>query len=291
MVYWNKIAKQVISKIEEWIKDWKLESWFFIIAWPKNIWKKTLINKLLDNLNVFEQDKLIIEDPGKYDGKLYQIKIDVDEKDKIKEVWNKEYLDFGARQISDFVSKTPAGEYKFIFIENLERLNNAAWNSLLKILEEPPKNTFIFATTSNKNKLLTTILSRWTIINMFELNKKDFKQFLDESMITLDEHKFNILYAISWWRIGLAKRLLEENNNLLDKIEEFLELSNLNKITNRFNLLKELTASGKINLFLDWLIFYYSHTGNLDKVDKLIDIKIKNQANVNLENLLFEYLI
>jgi len=291
MVYWNKIAKQVISKIEEWIKNRKLDSWFFIIAWPKNIWKKTLIKKVIKNLNVLEQDKLFIEDPGKYDGKFYQIKIDVDEKDKIKEIWDKKYLDLGARQIADFVSKTPVGEYKFIFIENLERVNNSAWNSLLKILEEPPKNTFIFASTSNKNKLLTTILSRWTIINMFELNKQDFKTFLDENMIVLDDHKFNILYAISGWRIWLAKKLLEENNDLLDKIEEFLELSKLKKITNRFNLLKELITNWKINLFLDWLIFYYSHTDNFNKVDKLIDIKIKNQANVNLENLLFEYLI
>jgi len=187
MVYWNKIAKQVISKIEEWIKEWKLNSWFFIIAWPKNIWKKTLIKRLLTSLNILEQDKLIIEDPWKYNGKLYQIKIDVDEKDKIKEIGDKKYLDLGARQIADFVSKTPIGEYKIVFIENLERLNNAAWNSLLKILEEPPKNTFIFATTSNKNKLLTTILSRWTIINMFELNKQDFKNriFNDSRFISI----------------------------------------------------------------------------------------------------------
>jgi len=280
MVYWNHVAKEIINKIELNIKEWQLNSWFFLLAWPKNIWKKTLVKNLVSNIWVLPTDVLFVEDPGKKDGKNYIIKVDGDDEN----IW--------ARQISEFLSTTWFGAYKIVFIENIERMNVSSANALLKIFEEPPKWVFIFATTSNKNKILDTILSRAILINMFPLNKNDFENFLSENMIVLDEHKKNILYAVSWWRIGLAKKLLEENNELLLKIEEFLQLEEKKAdINSRFSLLKDLIQEWNINLFLDGLIFYYSHINQFNKTNKVIDIKIKNQANVNLENLLFEYLI
>lgn len=290
MVYGNKIAKQVIDSIWKWIKENKIDSWFFLIAWPKNIWKKTLIKDLIKKIWVEKQDLLFLEDPGKEDWKNYLIK--VEEEKNLLEVWWKKYLIMWAREIADYMSRTPVWKYKIVFIENIERMNINAINAMLKNFEEPPKHTFIFATSSNKNKLLDTIISRATIINMFALSKDDFKTFLEENMIILDENKFNVLYAVSWWRIWLAKKLLEENNDLLEKVEEFIELEEKNKEKlYRFKMMKEFINDWKINLFLDALTFYYTHTNEFKKVQKLIDIKVKNQANVNLENLIFEYLI
>ncbi len=280
MIYWNKVAKDILSKIEENIKNHKLESWFFLIAWPKNIWKKTLILDVVKNLWILETDLLLVEDKWKKDGKNYIIKVDGDDEN----IW--------ARQISEFLSTTWFGDFKVVFIENIERMNISSANALLKIFEEPSKWVFILATTSNKNKILSTILSRAILINMFELNYKDFQDFLDENLIALDETKKHLLYAVSGWRLGLAKKLLEEDDNLLDKIEEFLQLEEKKASTNsRFSIVKQLILENKINLFIDGLIFYYSHTNNFENVKKLVDIKIKNQANVNLENLLFDYLL
>jgi len=290
MLYGNKTAIDILERIFYLIKDKKLKYWFFIISWPKNIWKKTLIKDYIKKLWVEKQDLLFIEDLWKQDGKLYNIK--VDEEEKLLEVNWKKYLIMWARQISEYISKTAVWDYKIIFIENIERMNLNSANAMLKNFEEPYENTFIFATTSNKNKLLNTIISRWTLINMFELSKEDFKTFLDENMIHLEESKFNVLYAISWWRIWLAKKLLQENNDLLQKIEEFVELDYLkNAKLHRFNIIKDFINTWKINLFLDWLIFYYIHTDKFFKVQNLIDLKTKNQANVSLENLFFEYLL
>ena len=281
MIYWNYVAKSILAKIENKIKDWELQSWFFLIAWPKNIWKKSLVKELVNKIWVLPTDILFVEDEWKKDGKNYIIKVDSDD-DKQP----------GARQIAEFLSTTWFGDFKVVFIENIERMNVSSANALLKIFEEPPKWVFIFATTSNKNKILDTILSRAILINMFPLNKEDFDEFLAQNMISLDEHKKNILFAVSWWRIWLANKLLKENDELLSKIEEYLQLEEKNSdINSRFSLLKEFIQDGSINLFLDWLIFYYSHINNFEKVDKIIDIKIKNQVNVNLENLLFEYLL
>lgn len=292
MIYWNKIAQENLKKIFEWIKNWSIKSGFFIVNWPKNIWKKTLLLRLIDDIWVLEQDKLIIEDPWKEDWKNYIIKVSVDESKQEIEVNWKRFLDVWAREISDFISKTPIWDYKIVFIENIERFNNASANALLKNLEEPYEKVFIFTTVSNKNKLLPTILSRWTIINMFELSKQDFKHFLEQEDIILDENKFEILYWVCAWRIWLAKKLLQDGDTLLEKIEEYLEAEeNMGDISSKFTIFKEIIQTWNINLFLDGLIFYYTNLRQFEKVKKLIEIKMKNQANVNLENLLFNYIL
>jgi DNA polymerase III delta prime subunit len=289
MVYWNKPAKEILEKIKDKILSKQIKNGFFIINGPANIGKKTLVFDIINKIWVLPQDKLILEDPWKEDGKLYQIKVDEDL--DILEINNKKFYTIWARQIAEFISKTPIGEYKVVFIENLERLNIASANALLKIFEEMPENVFIFATTSNKNKILTTILSRAILVNMYPLSLEDFNRFLEDNLISLDEHKKHLLFAVSWARIWLARRLLEENNDLLDKIEEYLELEKLSSTWWKFSLIKDLIQENKINLFIDGLIFYYSHTNEFEKVARLTEIKKKNQANVNLENLLFSYLI
>jgi DNA polymerase-3 subunit gamma/tau len=65
------------------------------------------------------------------------------------------------RELRDNVRYTPAkGRYKIYIIDEVHMLTTAAFNALLKTLEEPPAHVkFIFATTE-AHKLPTTILSR-----------------------------------------------------------------------------------------------------------------------------------
>ena len=65
------------------------------------------------------------------------------------------------RELRDNVRYTPAkGRYKIYIIDEVHMLSTAAFNALLKTLEEPPPHVkFIFATTE-VHKLPTTILSR-----------------------------------------------------------------------------------------------------------------------------------
>src|SRR5277367_493825 len=65
------------------------------------------------------------------------------------------------RELRDNVRYTPAkGRFKIYIIDEVHMLSNAAFNALLKTLEEPPAHVkFIFATTE-VHKLPTTILSR-----------------------------------------------------------------------------------------------------------------------------------
>src|SRR5216110_1652617 len=65
------------------------------------------------------------------------------------------------RQLRDNVRYAPAkGRYKIYLIDEVHMLSQAAFNALLKTLEEPPEHVkFIFATTEPQ-KVLATILSR-----------------------------------------------------------------------------------------------------------------------------------
>jgi len=291
-IYGNKTAYEILDKIQQKIKSGQIKSWFFLLSWPANVWKKSAILNLINSLGVLPQDLMVVEDPGKIDGNLYQIKVDVPEKERILKVNDKEFLNVWARQIIDFLSTTSFWNYKIVFIENIERMNISAANALLKNLEEPGENKFIFATCSNQSKLLPTILSRAFIINFYPVSFSEFVQFLKDSLINISEVKQKILYAVSAGRIWLAKKLLENNDDLLDLIEEFIQLDQQSKeIYSKFSLIKDLIQQQKIYSFLDWLAFYYSYSGNFDKVIKLIDIKQKTFSNVNIENLMFGYLL
>ena len=64
------------------------------------------------------------------------------------------------RELRETVNYAPArGRFKIYYIDEVHMLSNAAFNALLKTLEEPPEHVkFIFATTE-PNKILATILS------------------------------------------------------------------------------------------------------------------------------------
>lgn len=291
-IYWNLTACEILNKILQKIKSKQLVSGFFLLTWPANIWKKTTILNLVNQLNVLPQDLILLEDPGKLDWNLYQIKVDVPEKERIIKVNEKTFLNLWARQIADFLHTTPFGNYKFVIIENIERMNISSANALLKVLEEPWENNFIFATSSNYLKILPTILSRAFIINFFPVNFDEFTKYLEENNINLSQVKQKLLYAITAGRIWLAKKLLSDNNDLLDSLEEFIQLEKQWKtIFSKFQLLKELISNNKIHSLIDALIFYYTKEGNFQKVEKLVKIKKATFLNVNIENLLFNYLI
>jgi len=60
---------------------------------------------------------------------------------------------------------------RFILISNIEDLNSNATNSLLKLLEDPPNNTYFFLIRNSHAKIYETILSRCHKVNI-KMNKK-----------------------------------------------------------------------------------------------------------------------
>ena len=59
-----------------------------------------------------------------------------------------------------------------------EKMNIAAANKLLKLIEEPPKNTLILLITENEEQIIKTILSRCQVLNFKALSENDIKNTL-----------------------------------------------------------------------------------------------------------------
>ena len=58
---------------------------------------------------------------------------------------------------------------KILIIKNIENMSIQGHNTLLKMIEEPRKNTYIINSTNNINKLPLTILSRSQTIHLFKI--------------------------------------------------------------------------------------------------------------------------
>jgi len=80
---------------------------------------------------------------------------------------------------------------RFILISNIEDLNSSATNSLLKLLEEPPKNTYFFLLRNSHAKIYETILSRCHKVNI-KMNKK-----ISDELLTKLLNDFNLSSSVS----------------------------------------------------------------------------------------------
>jgi len=69
------------------------------------------------------------------------------------------------RKIENFLQKFSYNhKNKVVLIKNIENLETAAQNTLLKNLEEPGENNYFILTTQNQSKILPTIISRCHLI-------------------------------------------------------------------------------------------------------------------------------
>lgn len=83
------------------------------------------------------------------------------------------------RNISSWARISLSEGKKVIVIEKAERMLESARNSLLKILEEPPENTIFILTTSKRNSVMPTILSRVRTYNFNARNKNQSREIIE----------------------------------------------------------------------------------------------------------------
>jgi len=85
------------------------------------------------------------------------------------------------RNLTDQVRIPPqTGKYKVYIIDEVHMLSSAAFNAFLKTLEEPPKHAIFILATTEKNKIIPTILSRCQIFDFRRITVQDIKGHLKE---------------------------------------------------------------------------------------------------------------
>lgn len=83
------------------------------------------------------------------------------------------------RSIVDSVRIPPqVGKYKVYIIDEVHMLSQAAFNAFLKTLEEPPAHAIFILATTEKHKILPTILSRCQIFDFNRIKVKDIAEHL-----------------------------------------------------------------------------------------------------------------
>ena len=102
------------------------------------------------------------------------------------------------RELIDQVRIPPQiGKYKVYIIDEVHMLSTQAFNSFLKTLEEPPKHAIFILATTEKHKIIPTILSRCQVYDFNRINLTDIVEYLTyvakEENITVEEEALNII--------------------------------------------------------------------------------------------------
>ncbi|HZJ80810.1 MAG TPA: DNA polymerase III subunit gamma/tau [Dysgonamonadaceae bacterium] len=102
------------------------------------------------------------------------------------------------RDLIDQVRIPPQiGKYKVYIIDEVHMLSTQAFNSFLKTLEEPPKHAIFILATTEKHKIIPTILSRCQVYDFNRINLTDIVDYLTyvakQENITVEEEALNII--------------------------------------------------------------------------------------------------
>ena len=102
------------------------------------------------------------------------------------------------RQLIEQVNIPPqVGKYKVFIVDEVHMLSTAAFNAFLKTLEEPPKHAIFILATTEKHKLLPTILSRCQIYDFSRMTVQDIVGHLEkvaqQESITYEPAALNVI--------------------------------------------------------------------------------------------------
>ena len=102
------------------------------------------------------------------------------------------------RQLIDQVMIPPQiGKYKVFIIDEVHMLSAAAFNAFLKTLEEPPKHAIFILATTEKHKILPTILSRCQIYDFKRMTVDNtvahLKRVAEKEGITVEDAALNVI--------------------------------------------------------------------------------------------------
>ena len=102
------------------------------------------------------------------------------------------------RSLIDQVRILPqVGKYSVFIIDEVHMLSQQAFNAFLKTLEEPPKHAIFILATTEKHKILPTILSRCQVYDFNRIRVEDavgyLKHIADTEGVTYDEESLNLI--------------------------------------------------------------------------------------------------
>lgn len=224
------------------------------------------------------------------------------------------------RSLTDQVRIPPqVGKYKVYIIDEVHMLSQAAFNAFLKTLEEPPKHCIFILATTEKHKIIPTILSRCQIFDFKRITVKDAKEYLKyiakEQGVNAEDDALHIIAqkadgamrdalsifdrVVSFSGKDLTRQAVTENLNVLD-YETYFNSTNLileNKIPELLLLFNATLSkgfdghhfiSGLASHFRDLLVCKNPATLELLEVGEATKTKYLNQAKAASQEVLMK---
>ena len=158
------------------------------------------------------------------------------------------------------------GKYKVFIIDEVHMLSTAAFNAFLKTLEEPPAHVVFILATTEKHKILPTILSRCQIYDFERITVpgiiNHLKMVAEKEGITYEEEALNVIaekadggmrdalsvfdQAASFCQGNITYQKVIEDLNVLDSDNYFriVDLCMENKVAEVMVLLNNVLAKG-----------------------------------------------
>ncbi len=222
------------------------------------------------------------------------------------------------RSLIDQVRIPPqVGKYKVYIIDEVHMLSQAAFNAFLKTLEEPPKHAIFILATTEKHKIIPTILSRCQIFDFKRITVKDAANYLSyiakEQNIEAEDDALHIIAqkadgamrdalsifdrVVSFSGKSLTRKAVTENLNVLDydtyfKTTDLILSNDIPKLLVLFNhcLSKGFDGhhfiSGLASHFRDLLVCKDESTIQLLEVGNDAKNKYKIQSQKTLQSFL-----
>jgi len=114
------------------------------------------------------------------------------------------------REIQSIAAYAPVeGKARVFVIREADNVTEGASNAFLKLLEEPPRETYFFLTTSRPHRLLQTIRSRTTVVRFSPLSLEDIQAILREAAAGSDEKALTLAASMSGGSVSRALAGLE----------------------------------------------------------------------------------
>jgi len=226
------------------------------------------------------------------------------------------------RNLTDQVRVPPQiGKYKVYIIDEVHMLSQAAFNAFLKTLEEPPSHAKFILATTEKHKIIPTILSRCQIFDFKRVSNDDIVKNLkfvaqsenikieDEALFLIAEKSDGALRdslslfdrLVSFSDNSLTYKDVADHLNVLDyeyffKITDQLLTNDISSLLVTFNDIIDNGFDGQhfINGLSEHLrkllLCQNQSTVNLLSVNESLKSKYLNQANNTDSNFLIEAL-
>ena len=178
--------------------------------------------------------------------------------------------------IEDVYIAPATGKYKVYIIDEADKMNVAAQNTLLKTLEEPPQSVVIILITNNIDGLIGTILSRTNNIFFEKLTDKEMLTFMSENGI---EAPNNVLEFADGSISTMLNMVNEETKSKIENVDKvIIELKN-KSVLKFMESIKEVDFKDK--LIVEYLEFLLLKNNLYDKIELIEDMKKALMLNAN----------